>query len=411
MKLKGPENNYKIKNFENVTEATYLGVTIGGRYSNIYEKENEKLLDKADKKVNTVIAEVQKSADKVMVGKAIWKLMSMPSIMFGRAIIPTYKKHIDALQKKENRIWRYLLGIGGYSTVDALRGEMGASLVKSRVIETTLQYIRDTMSGNFNKVKEMMLDIINSKIGRWYRRADQYRSELNIEWEELFSMTKMELKRRVKEYDTNLWIESITGKPTLMYYAEGKTRIGYEHCYRNNANSMFLERARINSLKLEEAIGRGNNFYNTTCKLCNQEEENLVHFLVNCPVLEGVRRYNLLDRNIADSKQRAVKLLFRQSKHQEVGLMIKNLWNRRKAILRFKKEEKLRISNRKEEIGMCRSNPEPIRRHYPTLRIMSTKDPTQGKSTDKLNRSDPGPESNNLVYRDRRVQNSPSCEG
>ena len=224
-------------------------------------------------------------------------------------------------------------------------------------------------------------------------------------------MTKEELKRRIKLYDTRIWEDNLANKTTLKYYAEGKTRIGYEHCYRNNANSMFLARARTNSLKLEEAIGRGNDFYNTTCKLCNQEEENLVHFLVDCHVLEGVRRYNLLDRNIADSKQRTVELLFRQSKYQEVGLMIKNLWNRRKAILRFKKEEKLRTSNREEEIDMSRSNPGPIRRNNPTLRIMSTKDPTQEKSTDRLNRSDPGPKSNKLVYRDRRVQNSPSCKG
>merc|ERR1711942_397455 len=65
----------------------------------------------------------------------------MPSILFGRAVVPTSKTKVEALQRKENKIWRYLLGVGGYSTVAALRGEMGSSMVKSRVMETTLQYV------------------------------------------------------------------------------------------------------------------------------------------------------------------------------------------------------------------------------------------------------------------------------
>ena len=44
------------------------------------------------------------------------------------------------------------MDIGGYSTIDALRGEMEASLVKSRVMETMLLYVIDTMNSKFNNV-------------------------------------------------------------------------------------------------------------------------------------------------------------------------------------------------------------------------------------------------------------------
>ena len=59
--------------------------------------------------------------------------MSIPAILFGRAVVPTCASKIEKLQRLENRVWRFLLDIGGYSTIDALRGEMGASMVKSRV--------------------------------------------------------------------------------------------------------------------------------------------------------------------------------------------------------------------------------------------------------------------------------------
>jgi len=57
----------------------------------------------------------------------------------GHTSYPIWKgsnTQIEKLQRLENRVWRYLLGIGGYSTIESLRGEMGASMVKSRVMET-----------------------------------------------------------------------------------------------------------------------------------------------------------------------------------------------------------------------------------------------------------------------------------
>merc|ERR1712055_938487 len=126
-------------------------------------------------------------------GRAIWKLMAIPYILFGRAVVPTCKSLVNSVQRQENRVWRYLMDIGGYSTVAALRGEMGASLVKSRVMETSLQYVRSTMSGDFEDMKELMLDSINTGKGRWYTLINSYREELNITWEELFVMSKEEL--------------------------------------------------------------------------------------------------------------------------------------------------------------------------------------------------------------------------
>ena len=361
MKIKGLEDDYRIKDYEMVEETTYLGVTIGGRGRNIFEYENKKILDKVDRKVNTVMAEVRKSADKVIVGKAIWKQMAVPSFLFGRAVVPTCKTKIEAIQRKENKVWRHTMGIGGFSTVAALRGELGASMVKSRVMETTLQYVREVMNGRFGNIREMMLDTIEQKVGSWYRTVNSYVRELGISWTELFDMSKGEIKNMIRRYDTQAWRDNLENKSTLRYYREGKTKIGYEFCYRNNANSMFLARARANSLKLEEAIGRGNAFYNRTCKLCNQGEENLVHFIVVCPTLERKRNYELLDRRIQEPKDRLIQLLFRQNRFQETGKMIRNMWYTRKAILKYKKDTMEEERSNGGDIKVMKSDPGPER--------------------------------------------------
>ena len=77
-------------------------------------------------------------------------------------------------------------------------------------------------------------------------------------------------------------MEEILNKPTLQLYREGKTCIGYDNCYRNTRRSEYLAKARMNSLQLEEHLGRGNPNYDKKCKLCHIEEKNLEHFLGKC---------------------------------------------------------------------------------------------------------------------------------
>ena len=97
MRIRGPDVGEKIGKYNVVREVNYLGIQIGGRGRNIFEAENKKLIKKARKKVNALLAQIKKSADKIIVGKAIWKLMAIPSILYGRAVITTSKNNIELL--------------------------------------------------------------------------------------------------------------------------------------------------------------------------------------------------------------------------------------------------------------------------------------------------------------------------
>ena len=218
-----------------------MGITIGGKGRDIFEIENKKILDKANRKVNTIMSEVRKSADKVIVGKAIWKQISVPSILFGRAVVPTCNTLAENLQRRENKVWRHVMGIGGYSAVAALRGEMGASLMKTRIMKTTLQFVREVMNGKFVNIREMMLDTIKMKVGNWYKIVNSYLIELGIDWEDIYGMTKEDINCMMRIYDTQLWKINLEKKSTLRYYKEGKIKMGYENCYRNNVNSMLCQ--------------------------------------------------------------------------------------------------------------------------------------------------------------------------
>merc|ERR1712090_84472 len=239
---------------------------------------------------------------------------SLPEILFRRSVVTTSKTAIAKIQRIENKVWRYLLGIGGFSAVEALRGEIGASMVKLRIMETILLYLIDTLASQFTNVKLMMEDTILKGVGRWYKAVEEYRLELGITWNDLRNMDKPTLKTIVKEYDTIKWYEGMSKKPSLKFYIKEKGEIIYEQCYRNSISSTFYARARINSLKLEEQKGRKKENYNKNCKLCEEEVKDIVHFTTKCKKLEKVRNYDLLDKDIEDPEERMRTLLFRNER-------------------------------------------------------------------------------------------------
>ena len=109
-------------------------------------------------------------------------------------------------------------------------------------------------------------------------------------------------------------------------------------CYRNSLDSTFYAKARINALKLEEQIGRGKENYDKSCKLCGREDEDMVHFIVKCEKLEEARSKDLLDRGTRDPEEVMRILLFRDERGQEIGRMIRNLWESRKKQLKEKEK-------------------------------------------------------------------------
>ena len=105
-------------------------------------------------------------------------------------------------------------------------------------------------------------------------------------------------------------------------------------------NSKLYSRARINALQLEEHKGRGKKKYDATCKLCGEEEEDIVHFTIRCSKLEQKRDYKLVDKEIKNSEDRMKELLFRNKNHIEIISMIKKMWELRRTLLKAQKEKK-----------------------------------------------------------------------
>ena len=108
------------------------------------------------------------------IGKSIWKQVMVTSLLFGKAVVVAAKSTIATIQGIENRVYKYLMGLGGYTTIAALRGEIGASMMESRIMEIMLMFVRDTLASNFDNVKTYMNHDIETGKGEWIRTANEY---------------------------------------------------------------------------------------------------------------------------------------------------------------------------------------------------------------------------------------------
>ena len=135
----------EIKEIKVTNKIKYLGVWINNS-KNMFKEHKKETLKKAEKLANITYPIIGKSCNKVMIGKTFWKCICLPGILFASAIIPYNKTEIAKLQRTENKVFRQILGAPKYTPICTLRGEIGASLMETRITKSRLQYLRSTLT-------------------------------------------------------------------------------------------------------------------------------------------------------------------------------------------------------------------------------------------------------------------------
>ena len=163
-----------------------------------------------------------------------------------------------------------------------LRGEIGASLMKRRIITGRIQCNMKVLNGK-NELLKKILELMTSKQIVWTMITDKYMELIGITNRELIETTKEKLKERTKGWDLRLWIEEVSSNTSLNLYMERKKENKEEQVYNNRPSSIILYKARTNCLPLNDR--KRFTGENTTCILCDGTTETLEHF-----ILEQARR-------------------------------------------------------------------------------------------------------------------------
>ena len=101
-------------------------------------------------------------------------------------------------------------------------GDVGASRMESRIIQERIILTKCMMETPIELIREILRSIRENKLNKWNVRLKEFMNEVKISDEDLNEMSKDEIKEKVRERDTEKWIEEISRKPRASLYKEYK---------------------------------------------------------------------------------------------------------------------------------------------------------------------------------------------
>lgn len=143
------------------------------------------MMENAQKIANNTYSIIARSCNKLMIGKTFWKSVALPSILYGTKVINLTEDEINKLRRIENSVWRQILGAPGYAPICTLRGEIGTSLMKRRIIDGRIQYLKSIGEGRNELLCKIMGVIKESNKMNWIRRTRKYLDEIQIKYREI----------------------------------------------------------------------------------------------------------------------------------------------------------------------------------------------------------------------------------
>ena len=244
-----------------------------GNVKDCFKVHKENKMKTAKLFSNLTYSVIQRSCNKLLVGKTYWESVVVPAVLYGTTLVTWNKNELDVLQREENKVWRFVLGGPGYVTITALRGEMGATTVRLRDLKAKLKYGRSALRGETGKLTSMvMVDILERGTDKLAKVIRKYMLDIGLdEVNQLKDLSEYGLSKKIRELDEREWRRDMEQQTTMETYRQNKTSVMKENIYDNTWESVLLFRARSNSLNLgwreRHRGGSGE------CKMCERGEE------------------------------------------------------------------------------------------------------------------------------------------
>ena len=145
---------------------------------------------------------------------------------------------IRSLQTIENSVYGAILGAPDYAPNSTLRCEIGASLMKTRIINTRINYMKRMCEKN--KLLGLILhNLVLEQNTKWIKVSMKYLDEVKLHIGDVETKSKREIKQICTIWDNEQWKSDINSKSTLKVYRHHKQQIQEEHIYKNHPSSVI----------------------------------------------------------------------------------------------------------------------------------------------------------------------------
>ena len=196
-----PEN---IASIDVVKRMKYLGIVVNNT-RNCFKFHKKEIIKKARKMANMTFSIIEKSSNKLMIGKTYRKSIALPTFLHGNNILNITIDEIKELQKIENSVYRTILNAPKYAPNVTLRGDIGSSTMRKRIINSRFNYMKSIQRGR-NKLLEVILENMMLKNDtRWMQTTNKYMIETGMKFGHIRHHTKDGIKRILMTWDDELW--------------------------------------------------------------------------------------------------------------------------------------------------------------------------------------------------------------
>ena len=199
-----------------------------------------------------------------------------------------------------------------------------------RDMKIKLSFVKHLINKMDRLVTSIFIELFNEKKSRpWIKKIKFYMHQIGVDLDTLRNMKNEELKDKINKIGDTRWKEKVDSMSSLSLY-KTKMKMQEEDIYDNSFKSVLMYRCRSNTIKLGWRIGLEGG--ESRCRMCREENEDIVHFIKVCPGLETVRQKHL---NISVRSPEEILLLKRDDAIEVVKAMeyIEDCWYERRRLL------------------------------------------------------------------------------
>ena len=106
-------------------------------------------------------------------------------------------------------------------------------------------YFKYTLTQTNNSLLREIVGMDVEYKTEWFKKIKLYMDKVEMTQEQLFTMSKEQIKKKIDEWDTLQWKEGMERKSTLKIYRDNKTSIKEETWFLNNNKVNRYSKAKL----------------------------------------------------------------------------------------------------------------------------------------------------------------------
>ena len=224
-----------------------------------------------------------RSVNKYEVGRSLWKGMAVPYCLYGSEITYYREGDVAKLERAQNIIGRWGLGAPRCTAVEAIRGEMGWSTFRERLVKGKLSFLKKIEGLDEDRwVKQVLRE--SDVRSSWKRETTRWKRRVELE-EDWHRIGPKEVRQRIEEGGLARWQTGMETKSTLKWYRH-KEKPEPLQWHVGDWGSRLLVKTRTGTLEVK---ARNRDGQDQECGSCAGIRETIEHFLVECDRYEEER--------------------------------------------------------------------------------------------------------------------------